>query len=775
MSEEPIKVVNFDGFISHVSDSGEDSEVIIYVAHVVSDDSRMRGGSEMGATQDSFVCGNHVNNSDDDYGIFTIRVGKCVERVAVKDISENGRLAKVRLIDKGIDVEVERNALFPSNSRAKIDNDCMCPILVVDAGEEQREVAAQISGRECRCINGNLVVIPSVGLCVKGRLLISYGNGGYAELKDISLAPTEGEEYSKFVTDDMPQSNANMSSLSKHARPFRYRRNSITRRKNYGNDGRYEREEYSGVMDVYENETYNFAESRFTNHWNNNPFNENSAIIGNNVSFNRRNYSESFLANYDHEEMDDTYAMRSRLNVPYKQSFFKEYVPHVYPRTIRIRFDKIDSSSVDTFWAFEPSIFTTVERVLHEGRQRYIACPQFDLSLIHELSGMGCLVRASVDSAYRSLYRAEIIKFSNNIHKFSVYLVDYGFYKWIKYNDVFDISVISKRDKILYLPVALLHCRLEKCGNRNGIRLQQLEKGSEYEITIKSRDSEGIFNVNINEIDNNGAALTNICDSVVPFNPDRDNNLLAPSCSCSSLQFIHDVFMRAFQRNMSSNEAAYGSFLMSTMMASSMTFNNWPSMFGFGIPYPMIMPIMVPVMPDFGNITNGSHESRICAQYEQSNDTMKENRFSMNRNMRGSNRRGNGRSLIHEEGRYHAIEHNGELNYSDNFDEYNDSRAINAFDNRNNHCWGRRGERNGAFRGRRPRKYIHINAAGSDEAHEYFSFDAEFSDFSKENIQENTREESIVCAESSEWDLPPLRNQRTNRLTGFYGNNTSLD
>ncbi|VBB25895.1 unnamed protein product [Acanthocheilonema viteae] len=715
MSEEPIKVVNFDGFISHVSDSGEDSEVIIYVAHVVSDDSRMRGGSEMGATQDSFVCGNHVNNSDDDYGIFTIRVGKCVERVAVKDISENGRLAKVRLIDKGIDVEVERNALFPSNSRAKIDNDCMCPILVVDAGEEQREVAAQISGRECRCINGNLVVIPSVGLCVKGRLLISYGNGGYAELKDISLAPTEGEEYSKFVTDDMPQSNANMSSLSKHARPFRYRRNSITRRKNYGNDGRYEREEYSGVMDVYENETYNFAESRFTNHWNNNRLLETMFLLIEGIT------AKAFLL--------------IMITVPYKQSFFKEYVPHVYPRTIRIRFDKIDSSSVDTFWAFEPSIFTTVERVLHEGRQRYIACPQFDLSLIHELSGMGCLVRASVDSAYRSLYRAEIIKFSNNIHKFSVYLVDYGFYKWIKYNDVFDISVISKRDKILYLPVALLHCRLEKCGNGNGIRLQQLEKGSEYEITIKSRDSEGIFNVNINEIDNNGAALTNICDSVVPFNPDRDNNLLTPSCSCSSLQFIHDVFMRAFQRNMSSNEAAYGSFLMSTMMASSMTFNNWPSMFGFGIPYPMIMPIMVPVMPDFGNITNGSHESRICAQYEQSNDTMKENR--------------------------------------DNFDEYNDSRAINAFDNGNNHCWGRRGERNGAFRGRRPRKYIHINAAGSDEVYSCHYFSSQC--LLQENIQENTREESIVCAESSEWDLPPLRNQRTNRLTGFYGNNTSLD
>lgn len=39
------------------------------------------------------------------------------------------------------------------------------------------------------------MVIPSVGFCVKGQLLISYGNDGYAELKDISLQSPEGEEY----------------------------------------------------------------------------------------------------------------------------------------------------------------------------------------------------------------------------------------------------------------------------------------------------------------------------------------------------------------------------------------------------------------------------------------------------------------------------------------------------------------------------------------------------------------------------------------------------
>ncbi|VDM92554.1 unnamed protein product [Onchocerca ochengi] len=364
MSEELIKVVSFNGFINHVSDSGEGSELIIYVAHVVSDDSRMQEQSEIEVKQDN---------------VFTIRVGQCVERVVAKDISKKERLTKVRLIDKGIDVEVERNALFPSTSQAKIDNNCMCPILVVDAGEEQREIATQITGRECRCINGNLVVIPSVGLCVKGRLLISYENDGYAELKDISLIPAEGQECSKFVI-----------------------------------------ENYNGVMNIYGNEDHTFTDSRFANQWNNNQFDESSTVVENDVSFNSKNHAASFFnVKFDHyrEEMDDTYAVMARSDVPYRQHAFKEYVPHIYPRTVRIRFDKIDSLPANTFWAFEPNIFTTVERILHEGRQRYSACPSFDISLIHRLNGIGCLVRASVDSGYRSLCRAEIIKFANSTHR----------------------------------------------------------------------------------------------------------------------------------------------------------------------------------------------------------------------------------------------------------------------------------------------------------------------------------------------------------------------
>uniref|UniRef100_A0A0R3RRS8 Tudor domain-containing protein n=1 Tax=Elaeophora elaphi TaxID=1147741 RepID=A0A0R3RRS8_9BILA len=844
MSEEFIKVVNFDGFISHVSDSGEGSEVIIYVAHVVSDDSRIQGGNDVRGSQDP--CGGRINNNGSDYGsAFTIRVGKCMERVVEKDFLENERLAKVHLIDKGIDVEVERSALFPSASKAKINDDCMCPVLVVGAGEEQREVAAQITGHECRCIDGNLVVIPSVGLCVKGRLLISYGNDGYAELKDISLVPAEGS--SKLALEDVPQPNMDISSPSADARPFHYRYNSLAYCKKFcGNDGeRYEQKECSGVVDIYRREAYTFTESHFTKQGKNDRFQENSAVTENSVPLNPSNDNGSSRdTRLDHgfakyvemslaviisncvlysEEMDETCVLMSRPNACYKQ-FFKDYAPHVYPRTVRIRFDKTDSLAAGTFWAFEPSIFTTVERILHEGRQRYSTCPLFDPSLVHELSGMGCLVRASVDNGHRSLCRAEIIKFSNSTYRhvfgiyfisFSVYLVDYGFYKWINCYEVFDISVINKvdcffllfeaklyqtslleRDKILHLPVALLHCRLEEF--RNGIRLQHLEKGGEYEITINSRDSEGILNVHFNRINNKRSALTNIPGSLVPFNRNRNSmfpyltkpiyksalraaksNLPASQCSYSSLQFANNELASAFQRNMSISEAACGNSLMSTMMANKIGKSQKPGMCGFGMPYPMMMPmpIMMPTMPNFGNVTIRGQE-QICTQHEQHDNTGNRNSFSSRIPYRVW-RRSNNRSMSHTECKYRTFERSGEPNNSDNFDEYSDSQTQHAYGSRYNGYWGRRGGRYGGYRGRRPGRY-------SYEARRHDSFDGpESSSFNRYiyviiarhsvHLQENNRDESIACTENSERDLPQSRQRHDISIKSTTGTESELN
>ncbi|VDK82768.1 unnamed protein product [Litomosoides sigmodontis] len=732
MSEELINVVNFDGFVSHVGDSGEPSEVIVYVTHVVSDDSKMPGRSEMGVMRKSRARRNHVNNNDINYGAeFTIRVGDCVERVAAKNISENERLIKVRIIDKGIDVEVERNALFPSSSQAKIVTNCVCPILVVGANEEQKQVAAQISGRECRCVNGNLVVIPSVGFCVKGQLLISYGNDGYAELKDISLETSEGEERFEDMT-------RRQSQLSRYARPFRYRYTSTRCCRNFPNDNdeqRYERRKgYGGAIDAYGNEAHTFTGRQWRRQWNNSQLHKNTLVIENSASSNpnsRNGYFPNAKFDCVHEEMNGTCAMVSRRN---------EYAPNAYPRTIRIRFDKIDSSSEGTFWVFEPNIFTTIERILHEGRQRYSSYPHFDQSIVKELRGVGCLVRASVDSGYRSLCRAEIIKFVKSTQRpvfrnyfislsaFSVYLVDYGFHKWIKFNDVFDISMINKRDNVVYLPIALLRCRLAK--HRGGIRLRRLERGGEYEITMMSRDSDGIFNVYIDQVGGHRRALVNTDYSIISDNSIRSSswsclfqdNLFtefAEWFSCSSLQFVYDAFAKAFQRSMESiDEEARGNSLISTVMANSLTFSsNWPS--GFSIPYPMFIPIMMPPMLNFDDIIDREgHDDQICTMFGRGDDASGCSSLIMSKNMRYRNRRSSDRSLSNRESRYRAIEQSSsEISYNSSFDEYDDLHARNVFFGHRNSNWcGRRRGKNGAYRGRRPGKYSRISyASDSDE------------------------------------------------------------
>ncbi|VDN32106.1 unnamed protein product [Gongylonema pulchrum] len=51
MSEDPIYVVDFDGRISRVYDSGEQSEVIIYLSHVVSDDWNEQNSAPLSPTK----------------------------------------------------------------------------------------------------------------------------------------------------------------------------------------------------------------------------------------------------------------------------------------------------------------------------------------------------------------------------------------------------------------------------------------------------------------------------------------------------------------------------------------------------------------------------------------------------------------------------------------------------------------------------------------------------------------------------------------------------
>ncbi|EJW73024.1 hypothetical protein WUBG_16072, partial [Wuchereria bancrofti] len=127
----------------------------------------------------------------------------------------------------------------------------------------------------------------------------------------------------------------------------------------------------------------------------------------------------------------------------------------------------------------------------------------------------------------------------------------------------------------------------------------------------------------------------------------------------------------------------------------------------------MIMPIMMPTIPNFGEIISRNQGNRTFAQFGRGDNAR--DSFFMNKDMRSSYRRGCDRFWSCEESRYRPIECNREFDYNDSFEESINMQNRNTFGqtlNRNNGCWGRRGERNATNRGRRSGKYgPHISTA----------------------------------------------------------------
>uniref|UniRef100_A0A914R8B1 Uncharacterized protein n=1 Tax=Parascaris equorum TaxID=6256 RepID=A0A914R8B1_PAREQ len=211
--------------------------------------------------------------------------------------------------------------------------------------------------------------------------------------------------------------------------------------------------------------------------------------------------------------IEEHYAVEKQVPPPIHGSIFKEFEPSVYPKLMRVRYDREDGEvPLEQFWVIDPSAFTTVERVLHEGRERY-----GDLGTMESVS---------------------------------VYLVDFGLFKWARGNDLLDLSSLNElglstsvvafgddgimeasectvtRGSVWTLELILPdvaeqvsfsfgfghsaelrlflerscvgHTRLDVSlsnGPRgvNANAGEDMMKGSEYEILIVSRDADGIF------------------------------------------------------------------------------------------------------------------------------------------------------------------------------------------------------------------------------------------------------------------------------------------
>ncbi|VBB28395.1 unnamed protein product [Acanthocheilonema viteae] len=166
----------------------------------------------------------------------------------------------------------------------------------------------------------------------------------------------------------------------------------------------------------------------------------------------------------------------------FTQTAFKQYKPDMIPTIISVRFDKRDRSS-GRFWVVNKNIFSIVEKVLKKSTRRIIGFP-----LLHQrlddvpIRQIPCVVRTRAESAYKAFYRAVPSRYDARTKRFSIFLVDLGWFKWVLANDVIDISAMNKSNPIRNLPVAMIHCQEDVT---TVLHAKDLSRGTNCYIRVK--------------------------------------------------------------------------------------------------------------------------------------------------------------------------------------------------------------------------------------------------------------------------------------------------
>uniref|UniRef100_A0A0N5ANH2 Tudor domain-containing protein n=1 Tax=Syphacia muris TaxID=451379 RepID=A0A0N5ANH2_9BILA len=289
-----------------------------------------------------------------------------------------------------------------------------------------------------------------------------------------------------------------------------------------------------------------------------------------------------------------------------KQKAFREFEANSYPCKMRMRFGRKEPGlRVPTFWIIDTVTFTNIEQVLHEGRVCYKQIPGFSSSRVNELVGAGCLASVFMDDMY-ILARAVITNFCEEANSFSVYLVDYGFYKTARLKDLIDISHINKADPVLTLPLSMLRCQLEQSSF---LKLVELQRGSEYEFEILRRKSNGIYLVNANHLRNDDSVLSNSYVSKdVGFSSSNNSNLSHQVTSeYESIVKMLESKISLLGNNMLGNmnhtrwlsgasmycNANHNMFTGMGYNSSPYPFLYWLNNFGYALP--MFMPMVMPL------------------------------------------------------------------------------------------------------------------------------------------------------------------------------------
>ncbi|VDN06560.1 unnamed protein product [Thelazia callipaeda] len=187
---------------------------------------------------------------------------------------------------------------------------------------------------------------------------------------------------------------------------------------------------------------------------------------------------------------------------------FKQYKPESFPEIVSVRFEKKDRMS-STFWVVNKNIFTTVEKILKNTASKIMEYPLLQSRLEEGtmIRKIPCVAHTRAESSYKGFYRAVPAQYDSHtkrcfsllyyfvaIQLFSIFLVDFGWFKWVLPQDLFDISTMHKSNPIRKLPVAMIHCK-EDTGSV--LHVENLCKGTNFNLKIKSRTCKDVYLVDL--------------------------------------------------------------------------------------------------------------------------------------------------------------------------------------------------------------------------------------------------------------------------------------
>ncbi|KAM3726923.1 Lactadherin [Dirofilaria immitis] len=452
----------------------------------------------------------------------------------------------IYLIDKGMQCEIQFGEIyeFPSELLQFGLFSCVCPVLVPSA--EQLNIYKNFVGHKCKCIVESVSKSAVVMGFVRGRLLIE-NEGYYEDLQDLVFGKIANNPGS-----------SGMASAKLH----------VTTKK-------------VGLVDDSSSSSSDSSLRRSFTH---------KAILKTNAGLlfpDRKNFATSKKETCDKPVRTSTEFLAEHDNTKsgtlFNQTAFKQYKPEMVPIKVAARFDKRDRM-LNTFWVVNKKVFTAAERALKEVESMLMYFPPLlrkgeDI----RIRQIPCIVRARADNAHKSLYRAVPAQYDSRTKRLSVFLVDFGWFKWVLANDIVDISTMDKYNPVRHLPVAMIHCREDTSST---LHAKNLTKGADCEIIIKEHALRDVYTVDLVE----SSLIPNRIDNIIKEQSvnGREAEMIS---SCKKL--ITETCQRQLMTSM----------MMETLNIANRELTQHPRTFwptfcppAFPMAMPMMMPMAFPVM-----------------------------------------------------------------------------------------------------------------------------------------------------------------------------------